>query len=33
MKDYAPLIMVGGFLAWGFAFVIVSDLCDWLRRR
>ena len=35
--DYAPLLMVGGFLMFGLAFVIVSDTGDaisrWLERR
>jgi hypothetical protein len=30
---WAPMIMIGGFLAFGAAFVLVSDLGDWLSRR
>jgi hypothetical protein len=33
MTPYAPLIMVGGFLAFGIIFVTVSDIGHWLSRR
>jgi hypothetical protein len=32
MSSYAPLIMVGGFLAFGIIFVIASDIGDALSR-
>jgi hypothetical protein len=31
--DWAPLIVVGGFLAFGIIFVAVSDIGDWLSRK
>jgi hypothetical protein len=30
---WAPVIMVAGFLMFGAAFVIGSDIGDWLSRR
>jgi hypothetical protein len=31
--DWAPILMVTGFLMFGVAFVLVSDGLDWLKRR
>lgn len=31
--QWAPLIMVGGFLTFGILFVTVSDIGDWLARK
>jgi hypothetical protein len=25
--------MILGLLAWGFLFVAVADICDWIKRR
>lgn len=30
---WAPLLMIAGFLMFGAAFVIVSDVGDWINRR
>jgi hypothetical protein len=30
--QWAPLIMVGGFLSFGVIFVLVSDIGDWLSE-
>jgi hypothetical protein len=31
--ELRPLYVVAGFLIWGFAFVVVSDISDWIKGR
>lgn len=33
MSAYAPLFMVGGFLAFGMIFVLGDEVSQWIARR
>jgi hypothetical protein len=33
VSDWAPLVMVGGFLSFGIIVVICDEIGQWMKRR